>query len=201
MGMQNFRSQEPGLVAVRQLPDPLARWLDASSRRPRRLYTLNRPKPQSPSLRSRLNDDQRKVRIPPAEPGARIASAFSCYRLSRRPQARGRLPEINDVGTRFSFVFGIYEFGGRTRGPGHTLNQRTTGFGRQQQRFLQEQRPETAISIFTANARAGRKMILRFDLDVDQRSCDHPVAIGDHQTVNVTMMSKLLFELVMKSRN
>jgi hypothetical protein len=36
----------------------LARWLDASSRRPRGCVRLNRQKPQSPSLRSRLNDDR-----------------------------------------------------------------------------------------------------------------------------------------------
>jgi hypothetical protein len=36
----------------------LARRLDASSRRPLGLYALNRQKPQSPSLRSRLNDDR-----------------------------------------------------------------------------------------------------------------------------------------------
>jgi hypothetical protein len=81
------------------------------------------------------------------------------------------------------------------------MNYRATGFGRQQQGFLQEQRPETPIPIFTADTGAGRKMIFCFDLNVDQRSCDHPVTIGDHQTVDVTVMSKFLFEFVMKSRD
>ena len=36
----------------------LARWLDASSRRPPGLCALDPQKPQSPSLRSRLNDDR-----------------------------------------------------------------------------------------------------------------------------------------------
>ena len=54
-----------------RLPDPVSSLARCEPRRPRRLYTLNRPEPQSPSLRSRLNDDQRKVRIPPAEPGTR----------------------------------------------------------------------------------------------------------------------------------
>ena len=49
----------------------LARWLDASSRRPRRLCALSRQKPQSPSLRSRLNDDAAKSPDTQAEPGAK----------------------------------------------------------------------------------------------------------------------------------
>jgi hypothetical protein len=112
--------------------------------------------------------------------------------------AHTRLVQIGNIRARSPLILEIDKFRGRTSGASYAKNQPATGFSCQQQRFFQQQRAKTTVAIFTGNTGTSRKMVFRINLDIDHRRSDHPIAIADHQTVDVTMMSKFLFELMMK---